>query len=100
MTPGGLLISTFRKIEPMVADVTGRLTGNPGVLRRLLEADRVTRQAVRTVGQLGESVAHALLLPTTHDVAEIRRELQRMHSSIGEIDARLADQAAQRGEGG
>jgi len=100
MTPGGLLISAFRKVEPMVADVTGRLTGTPTVLGRLLEADRVTRQAVRTVGQLRGSLVHALLLPTTDDVAEMRRDLQRVRSSIAEIDARLDDQSARQGEGG
>jgi hypothetical protein len=94
MTPGGLLIGAFRKVEPMVADVTSRLTGTPGVLGRLLTAERVTRQALRTVSQLRGDVVHALLIPTTHDVADMRRELERVRSSLTEIEARLDDQAA------
>lgn len=99
MTPGGLLISVFRTVEPIVADVTGQLTSTPGVLGRLLATDRVTRQTLRAVNQLRGDVVHALLIPTTQDVAAMRRELERVHSSLAEIEARLDDQAAaHRGE--
>jgi len=99
MTPGELLIGGFRKAEHIAADVTGRLTSTPGVLGRLLEAERVTRQALRTVNQLRGDVVHALMIPTTADVAAMRRELEKVHSSLAEIEARLDDgTAARRGE--
>lgn len=97
MTPGGLLIGTFRKGESLAADLTGRLTGTPAVLSGLLTAERITRQALRAANRLRGDVIHVLMIPTTSDVAGVRRELERVHSSLAEIEARLDDQAA-RGE--
>ena len=97
MTPGGLLIGTFHKAESLVADVTGRLTGTPAVLSSLLTAERVTRQALRTANRLRGDVIHVLMIPTTSDVAVVRRELERVLSSLAEIEARLDDQSARGG---
>lgn len=98
MTPGRLLIGAFRKVEPVVADVTGRLTGTPVVLGGLLRADRALRQALHSVGDRRRDIAHTLMIPTTHDVADVRRELQRVHSSLAEIEARLADRTTGEAE--
>jgi hypothetical protein len=71
------------------------------VLSRLLDAERVTRQALRTVNQLRGGVVHVLMIPTTSDVAAMRREIERVHGSLAEIEARLDDRAEARvGEGG
>ena len=94
MTPGGLLIRTFRKGESLAADLTGRLTGTPVVLGSLLKAERFTQQALRSTGRLRGGVIRTLMLPTTSDVAEVRRELERVRSSLAEIEARLEDQSS------
>ncbi len=100
MTPAGLLFGAIHKAEAVAADVTGRLTGTPEVLSRLLDAERVTRRALRTVNQLRGGVVHVLMIPTTQDVAAMRREIERVHGSLAEIEARLDDRAqTQGGEG-
>jgi hypothetical protein len=99
VTPAGLLFGAIHKAESVAADVTGRLTGTPEVLSRLLDAERMTRQALRTVNQVRSGVVHVLMIPTTQDVAAMRREIERVHGSLAEIEARLDDRAgAQRGE--
>jgi hypothetical protein len=100
VNPAGLLFSAIHKAESVAADVTGRLTGTPEVLSRLLDVERVTRRALRTVNQVRGGVVHVLMIPTTQDVAAMRREIERVHGSLAEIEARLDDQAqTQRGEG-
>jgi hypothetical protein len=100
VTPGGLLLGALHKAESVAADVTGRLTGTPEVLSRLLDAERVTRQALRTVNQLRSGAVHVLMIPTTQDVAAMRREIERVHGSLAEIEARLDDRAEPpRGQG-
>jgi hypothetical protein len=38
------------------------------------------------------------MMPTTQDVAAMRREIEKVHGSLAEIEARLDDRAeAQRG---
>lgn len=97
MTPGGLLIGTFRKGESLAADLTGRLTGTPIVLGSLLKAERVTLQALRSTSRLRSGAIRVLMLPTTSDVAEVRRELERVRSSLAEIEARLDDRSSRDG---
>lgn len=99
MTPGGLLIGGLHKVEHIAADATGRLTGTPSVLGRLLDAERAMRQALRMVNRLRSDVVHALMIPTTDDVADVRRQLEKVNSSLAEIEARFEDSAeARRGE--
>jgi hypothetical protein len=93
-----LLFGAIHKAESVAADVTGRLTGTPEVLSRLLDAEKLTRRALRTVDQVRIGVVHVLMMPTTQDVAAMRREIEKVHGSLAEIEARLDDRAeAQRG---
>lgn len=91
VTPARLLLGVFRAVEPVIADVTSRVTGTPGVMSRLLETERVTRHTMRRVDRLRGDAVHLLLLPTRDDVAAMRRELEKMQNSLNEIEARLDD---------